>query len=210
MLIDRSLLIAGTLLLALISTCALVLGYLRDRRAGLETVEQQQQRAATGAHTIATQRLVQSLGALRRRPQRLAILADAANEAAAASRQCAGFGLAPCRQDMTTWTGPEGPQHSSLRPGNPKRWQAVDRAISHLLATADDPTLGFDAQADAYQQLADAARALAADVSETPRPHGREECWFCGQSAKQVHRLIAGKHASICNECVELCNEVLE
>ena len=35
-------------------------------------------------------------------------------------------------------------------------------------------------------------------------------CSFCGRSQSEVKRLIAGVSAYICNECVELCNEILE
>ena len=35
-------------------------------------------------------------------------------------------------------------------------------------------------------------------------------CCFCGKSAKQVHKLIAGlNNTYICDECVELCQEIL-
>ncbi|MFN3406225.1 MAG: ATP-dependent Clp protease ATP-binding subunit ClpX [Caldimicrobium sp.] len=35
-------------------------------------------------------------------------------------------------------------------------------------------------------------------------------CSFCGKSQSEVLKLIAGASAYICNECVELCNEILE
>ncbi len=35
-------------------------------------------------------------------------------------------------------------------------------------------------------------------------------CSFCGKSQREVLKLIAGNSAYICNECVELCNEILE
>jgi len=35
-------------------------------------------------------------------------------------------------------------------------------------------------------------------------------CSFCGRSQNEVKKLIAGAQAYICNECVELCNEILE
>jgi ATP-dependent Clp protease ATP-binding subunit ClpX len=35
-------------------------------------------------------------------------------------------------------------------------------------------------------------------------------CSFCGKSQDQVERLIAGPNVFICNECVALCNEILE
>ncbi|MCL2933144.1 MAG: ATP-dependent protease ATP-binding subunit ClpX [Trichodesmium sp. MAG_R03] len=36
------------------------------------------------------------------------------------------------------------------------------------------------------------------------------KCSFCGKSQDQVRKLIAGPGVYICNECVELCNEILE
>ncbi len=35
-------------------------------------------------------------------------------------------------------------------------------------------------------------------------------CSFCGKSQSEVRKLIAGSSAYICDECVELCNEILE
>ncbi len=40
---------------------------------------------------------------------------------------------------------------------------------------------------------------------------GKEpRCSFCGRTQSEVKKLIAGSSAYICNECVELCNEILE
>ena len=36
------------------------------------------------------------------------------------------------------------------------------------------------------------------------------QCSFCGKSQKQVQQLIAGPGVYICDECVELCNEIIE
>ena len=38
----------------------------------------------------------------------------------------------------------------------------------------------------------------------------RLTCSFCGKTQDQVKKLIAGPNAFICNECVELCNEILD
>ncbi len=35
------------------------------------------------------------------------------------------------------------------------------------------------------------------------------KCSFCGKSQKQVKRLIAGPGVYICDECIELCNEII-
>ena len=34
-------------------------------------------------------------------------------------------------------------------------------------------------------------------------------CSFCGKSQHEVRKLIAGPNVFICNECVELCNEII-
>ena len=34
-------------------------------------------------------------------------------------------------------------------------------------------------------------------------------CSFCGKSQHEVQRLIAGPQVFICNECVELCNDII-
>ena len=36
------------------------------------------------------------------------------------------------------------------------------------------------------------------------------KCSFCGQSQKQVLKLIAGPGVYICNECIDLCNEIID
>jgi ATP-dependent Clp protease ATP-binding subunit ClpX len=35
-------------------------------------------------------------------------------------------------------------------------------------------------------------------------------CSFCGKAQEDVHRIIAGPGVNICNECVELCREIIE
>ena len=36
------------------------------------------------------------------------------------------------------------------------------------------------------------------------------KCSFCGKSQKQVKKLIAGPSVYICDECIELCNDIIE
>ena len=38
----------------------------------------------------------------------------------------------------------------------------------------------------------------------------RLKCSFCGKTQDQVKKLIAGPDVYICDECVELCNEILD
>ena len=41
---------------------------------------------------------------------------------------------------------------------------------------------------------------------------GNEEllCSFCGKSQRQVKKLIAGPGVYICDECIDLCNEIID
>jgi len=34
-------------------------------------------------------------------------------------------------------------------------------------------------------------------------------CSFCGKSQSAVKKIVVGPGVNICNECVELCNEIL-
>lgn len=45
-----------------------------------------------------------------------------------------------------------------------------------------------------------------------PKNDGNREicCSFCGKAQDEVYRLIAGPGVYICNECVELCSDILE
>ena len=36
------------------------------------------------------------------------------------------------------------------------------------------------------------------------------KCSFCGKTQNQVHKLIAGQGVYICDQCIELCSEILE
>jgi ATP-dependent Clp protease ATP-binding subunit ClpX len=38
----------------------------------------------------------------------------------------------------------------------------------------------------------------------------RLKCSFCGKSQEQVRKLVAGPGVYICDECIELCNEIIE
>ena len=39
---------------------------------------------------------------------------------------------------------------------------------------------------------------------------GQLECSFCGKTQDQVRKLVAGPGVYICDECIELCNEIIE
>ncbi|MFO7275313.1 MAG: ClpX C4-type zinc finger protein, partial [Bacillota bacterium] len=39
---------------------------------------------------------------------------------------------------------------------------------------------------------------------------GQLKCSFCGKYQDQVKRLVAGPGVYICDECIELCNDIIE
>lgn len=44
-------------------------------------------------------------------------------------------------------------------------------------------------------------------MSKTDQNH---QCDFCGKSKEDVEKLIVGEHAAICNDCVDLCIDILQ
>ena len=54
---------------------------------------------------------------------------------------------------------------------------------------------------------------MANDNHNSGRGDGKGEkllyCSFCGKSQHEVHKLIAGPSVFVCNECVELCNDII-
>ena len=46
-------------------------------------------------------------------------------------------------------------------------------------------------------------------MSEETKKEEVKHCSFCGKSQQEVNKLIAGPNVYICDECVELCNEII-
>ncbi len=46
-------------------------------------------------------------------------------------------------------------------------------------------------------------------MSKKETPQGTLCCSFCGKSQKEVKKLIAGPGVYICDECIELCNDII-
>ena len=53
----------------------------------------------------------------------------------------------------------------------------------------------------------EAARKRAASL---PEGHERIRCSFCGKPQVQCDRLVAGNDSYICDECIRLCNQILD
>src|ERR1700757_4228386 len=46
-------------------------------------------------------------------------------------------------------------------------------------------------------------------MARTREGNGSLKCSFCGKSQNDVRKLIAGPTVYICNECIELCNDII-
>jgi ATP-dependent Clp protease ATP-binding subunit ClpX len=55
--------------------------------------------------------------------------------------------------------------------------------------------------------MKDAERNKRGEMSEKKQEN--LYCSFCGKNQKEVGKLIAGPAAYICNECVQLCHEII-
>jgi len=144
---------------------------------------------------------------------RLRELAGAAQGTAAALRRGSGAGFErshPAREIPANWQPPLELRQGAPRPGPLASWQALDRAFKALVAALNDPTVSLPDLAAAWDALAGAAVSLA-DAIDNASAQERAVCSFCTKSAREVRKLITGPPGlGICNECVELCVEVLE
>ena len=172
------------------------------------------QRLATEHDTAASVAFRTALDACRGLPTRLTRIAEAAEAKAAALRDAHDAGLigAPHRVSAD-WRPPWELQRDS--PRLPViAWQLLDRAFDQLTATLDDPDTDLHTCASAYDQLGKAAREVAKQLhnDDGQRELSSElaRCSFCGKPARDVHKIITGPTSAICNECVELCVEVLD
>src|SRR5215470_17668102 len=68
----------------------------------------------------------------------------------------------------------------------------------------------LSAKIDAARSGAPDGRALSPAGTTDSRPSNTLYCSFCGKSQHDVRKLIAGPTVFICDECVELCNDVIE
>ena len=46
-------------------------------------------------------------------------------------------------------------------------------------------------------------------MARTREGSGSLKCSFCGKSQNDVRKLIAGPTVYICDECIELCNDII-
>jgi ClpX C4-type zinc finger/Domain of unknown function (DUF1902) len=76
--------------------------------------------------------------------------------------------------------------------------------------------LGVHAESETLENLCSKLPAIVSDLIEANRNQAESRkagtcyCSFCGKSQHEVPKLIAGPAVFICDECVDLCSEIVE
>lgn len=47
-------------------------------------------------------------------------------------------------------------------------------------------------------------------MDDFEKRESHSHCSFCGKSQEEVSKLIAGPEVYICDECIDLCNEIVK
>ncbi len=68
----------------------------------------------------------------------------------------------------------------------------------------------LSAKIDAAVPYSGDARTLSSGGQPEPTPAKLLYCSFCGKSQHDVRKLIAGPSVFICDECVELCDDIVD
>ena len=92
---------------------------------------------------------------------------------------------------------------------------APTRPRSTASSTRSSPTAELDCGRRAggrraEPRPADGRRSRGDSVAKFGDGGDLLKCSFCGKSQKQVKKLIAGPGVYICDECIDLCNEIIE
>jgi hypothetical protein len=128
-------------------------------------------------------------------------LQNAANTTAEASRQLID----------DDWHPPGDLHDDPERRPAPDKWAWFDRATKTLAAVGSTTDSTLAEVGAAHHELAAAAVELAEHLerSALTGKNNPTICSFCGLTNHQVTRLIAGPGVSICDQCIELCNEII-
>ena len=119
------------------------------------------------------------------------------------SRRSAGLGFESPRLRATI--GPMSPDVAShaytLLSAMLESCHAIERLVPDGL---DRERLGLRALE------ANVTEALGVVREEHPEAQALLRCSFCGKAQAEVAKLIAGRSAHICNECIDLCDDIVQ
>lgn len=60
------------------------------------------------------------------------------------------------------------------------------------------------------KRMSTGSSGISAPGQSSANDEATLSCSFCRKTQRQVRKLIAGSHVYICDECVELCNDILQ
>jgi hypothetical protein len=74
---------------------------------------------------------------------------------------------------------------------------------------AFDPALDVDDKLSLEDALKDFAEKWIGIISQEGS-HSPPDCSFCGRNSNEVQKLVAGPRSYICNDCIELCADMVK
>lgn len=74
---------------------------------------------------------------------------------------------------------------------------------------AFDPALDVDDKLSIDEALSAFVKKWVAVISEEGS-HSPPDCSFCGRSSTEVQKLVAGPRSYICNDCIEVCADMVK
>lgn len=88
------------------------------------------------------------------------------------------------------------------------RW-LVEDFERRLVALEEDKILSRVESAPTHAQEMRNQSKESEEQSEELEDRDIVRCSFCGQSSTDVAKIITGPNVNICNECIDICNEIL-
>ena len=60
-----------------------------------------------------------------------------------------------------------------------------------------------------YQATPEYKEKMSEDKKQTTEEKTQQFCSFCGKSVYEVKKLVSGRDVCICDECINLCNDIM-
>jgi ClpX C4-type zinc finger len=86
---------------------------------------------------------------------------------------------------------------------------SVRRLLRWLLESYEDRLAALEEE-KALSKLEGEMQSEGSAQSTVKSAEKERRCSFCGKKPEQVAKLIAGPNVHICNECVEICQAILD
>src|SRR4029079_269146 len=94
--------------------------------------------------------------------------------------------------------------------GKPTEQLSKDMERDYFLTSQEAQEYGIIDNVIAHRETAGARDAKRRDVARASDGNELLLCSFCGKSQRQVKKLIAGPGVYICDECIDLWNEIID